>query len=121
MLRDMGYFSLSESIAIEPRDAWWLTLLPLTTGIMLVDGHCLEKYLKSFRGDIIYLDTIAGRQGKKCRFIAICAAPEVSAARRVTRCKKARDCGKNVSTKVLIRNGWHLMLTNLGRELGDVN
>ena len=91
MLRDMGYFSLSESIAIEPRDAWWLTLLPLTTGIMLVDGHCLEKYLKSFRGDIIYLDTIAGRQGK------------------------------NVSTKVLIRNGWHLMLTNLGRELGDVN
>ena len=117
MLRDMGYFSLSEFTVIEPRGAWWLTLLPLTTGIMLVDGHCLEKYLKSFLGGIIDLDSIAGRLGKKCRFIVIRAAPEVSAAWRVTPRKKARDCGKNASTKGLIRDSWHLMLTNLG----DVN
>ena len=39
VLRDMGYFSLSEFTAIELRGAWWLTRLPLTTGVMLADGR----------------------------------------------------------------------------------
>jgi hypothetical protein len=34
VLRDMGYFSLSEFTAIELLGAWWLTRLPLTTGAM---------------------------------------------------------------------------------------
>ncbi len=50
VLRDMGYFSLSEFNAIELLEAWWLTRLPLITGVMLTDGRSLEKYLKSFRG-----------------------------------------------------------------------
>lgn len=121
VLRDMGYFSLSEFTAIEQRDAWWLTRLPLTTGVMLVDGRRLEKYLKSFRGDLIDLDAIAGESGKKCRLVAIRATAEVSAARRVARRRKARDCGKNACPKGLIRDGWHLMLTNLGKEQADVS
>jgi hypothetical protein len=45
VLRDMGYFSLSEFTAIELLGAWWLTRPPLTTGAMLVDGRSLEKHL----------------------------------------------------------------------------
>ena len=106
---------------IELREAWWLTRLPLTTGVMLEDGKSLEKLLKSFRGDIIDLDTIVGAQGKKCRLVAMRAAPEVAAARRAERRKKARECGKSPCPKGLIRDGWHLMLTNLGKEQADVS
>lgn len=120
VLRDMGYFSLSEFTEIERRKAWWLTRLPLTTGAMLADGRTLEKHLQSFRGDIIDLDVIVGEQGKKCRLVAIRAAPEVAAARRAERCKKARDCGKTPCPKGHIRDGWHLMLTNLGKDQADV-
>lgn len=42
VLRDMGYFSLGEFSAIEERGAWWLTRLPLTTGVMLENGGSLE-------------------------------------------------------------------------------
>lgn len=121
VLRDMGYFSLSEFTAIEQLDACWLTRLPLTTGVMLADGRSLEKYLKSFRGDIIDIHVIVGEQGKKCRLVAMRAAPEVSAARRAERRKKAQNCGKKTSEKGLIRDGWHLMLTNLGEEQADVS
>ena len=95
VLRDMGYFSLSEFTAIELLEAWWLTRLPLTTGVMLEDGCSLEKYLKSFHGDIFDIPAVVGAQGKKCRLVTIRAAPEVSAARRAERRKKARDCSKN--------------------------
>ncbi len=102
VLRDMGCFSLSEFTAIELLEAWWLTRLPLTNGVMLADGRSLEKYLKSFQGDIIDINAIVGEQGKKCRLVAMRAAPEVSAARRAERRKKARDCGKNPCPKGLI-------------------
>ena len=48
------------------------------------------------------------------------AAPEVSAARRAERRKKARERGKNPCPKGLLRDGWHLMLTNLNKEQADV-
>ena len=121
VLRDMGYFSLSEFTAIEELMAWWLTRLPLTTGVVLADGRTLEKLLKSFKGDIIDIDAIVGKQGKKCRLVAIRADPKVSAARRAERRKKARDCGKNPCPKGLLRDGWHLMLTHLSREQTDVS
>jgi hypothetical protein len=38
VLRDMGYFSLSEFTVIEDLGAWWLTRLPLTTGVILENG-----------------------------------------------------------------------------------
>lgn len=79
VLRDMGYFSLSEFSAIELLEAWWLTRLPLTTGVVLADGRALEKHLKSFQGDIIDMDAIVGEQGKKCRLVAMRAAPEIPA------------------------------------------
>jgi IS4 transposase len=78
------------------------------------------KLLKSFKGDNIDLDAIAGDQCKKCRLVAMRADPKVSAARRAECRKKAGDCGKNPCPKGLHRDGWHLMLTNLSREQADV-
>jgi hypothetical protein len=121
VLRDMGYFSLSEFTAIELLEAWWLTRLPLTTGVVLANGRTLEKLLKSFRGDIIDMDVVVGKQGKKCRLVAMRAAPEVAAARRAQRRKKARECGKNPCPKGLLRDGWHLMLTNLSNDQANVS
>ena len=44
------------------------------------------------------------------------ATPEVVAARRSERRSKACQSGKKPCPKGLIRDGWHLMLTNLGKE-----
>lgn len=121
VLRDMGYFCLDEFSAIEERGAWWLTRLPLTTGVMLEDAGSLEKHLKSFRGDILDLGAIVGAQGKKCRLVAMRATPEVAAARRAERREKARQCGKTPCPVGLVRDGWHLMLTNLAKDQAGVS
>jgi Transposase DDE domain len=121
VLRDMGYFSLNEFTEIEQRQAWWLTRLPLTTGVLLANGGILEKYLKSRCGNIIDLDVIVGEQGKNCRLVAMRAAPEITAARRAERRKKAQQSGKQPCPKGLLRDGWHLMLTNLSKEQADVS
>ena len=121
VLRDMGYFSLNEFTKIEQREAWWLTRLPLTTGVLLADGRTLEKYLKGCRKDIIDLDVIVGEQGKKCRLVAMRAAPEIAAARRAERRKKASESGKQPCSKGLHRDGWHLMLTNLSKDQAEVS
>ena len=65
VLRDMGYFILSEFTAIELRGAWWLTRLPLTAGVKLEDGSLLEKYLKRFQGDIILVSTSSSERRVK--------------------------------------------------------
>ena len=121
VLRDMGYFSLNEFTEIEQREAWWLTRLPLTTGVLLADGPTLEKYLKSYCKDIIDLDVIVGEQGKNCRLVAMRAAPEITVARRAERRKKARESGKQPCPKGLLRDGWHLMLTNLSKAHAEVS
>lgn len=121
VLRDMGYFSLDELTAIEACGAWWLTRLPLTTGVMLASGGTLEKHLKHSRHNTIDISVIAGAQGKSCRLVAVRAAPEVAAARRAERRAKARKSGKMPCPKGLVRDGWHLMLTNLAKEQADVS
>ena len=120
VLRDMGYFSLGEFDAIEARGAWWLTRLPLTTGVTLADGDTLEMHLSASRHDIIDLVVFAGEHGKKCRLIAVRATPEVVAARRSERRTKACQSGKKPCQKGLTRDGWHLMLTNLGKVQASV-
>ena len=70
VLRDMGYFSLGEFTAIEACGAWWLTRLPLTTGVLLENGNPLEKLLEIRRHTIHDIGVIVGEQGKKCRLIA---------------------------------------------------
>ena len=42
VLRDMGYFCLTEFTEIEQRQAWWLTDLPLAPSLLLVNRRILE-------------------------------------------------------------------------------
>jgi hypothetical protein len=111
-----GLLSHGEFTGIVPCRAWWRTRLPLTTGVLLVNGDPLDKLLERRRHSIHDRGVIVGEQGKKCRTIAPRAAPEVAAARRVERHKKARE-GRNKACPIgLVRDGWHLMLTNLEKE-----
>jgi hypothetical protein len=116
VLRDMGYFSLNEFGEIEVRGAWWLTRLPLNVGVLLENGKALETRLNSRRQDILDLEVRVGEVGKKCRLVAVRADPQVARGRRAARRKKAASAGKKPCRKGLIRDGWHLMLTNLDKE-----
>jgi hypothetical protein len=49
VLRDMGYFSLSEFDEIESQNAFWLTRLPLTTDVTFENGKTLESRLIPFQ------------------------------------------------------------------------
>src|SRR5690606_16183532 len=56
----------------------------------------------------------------KCGLVAMRAAPAVPGASRAERRKKAHECGKKPCPKGLVRDGWHLMLTNLTRGQAGV-
>ena len=82
-------------------------------------GGTIEDALKRSKHDTIDLPAHAGKQGKACRFVALRASPEVVAARRKERRDKAKKSGKAPCAKGLVRDGWHLMLTNLPTGLAD--
>src|SRR5690606_442771 len=55
---------------------------------------------------------------KRCRLVAVRAASGVANERRRKRKCEAKKTGKAVCRKGLVRDGWHLMVTNLcGEEL----
>lgn len=120
ILRDMGYFALDEFTAIEGMGAKWLTRLPLTTGVLLEDESALEKKLRKSKDNTLDLHVFAGKQKKKCRLVAVRAAPEIAEKKRRERRQKAKRNGKQVCLKGLARDGWHLMLTNLTKEQAAV-
>ena len=113
VLRDMGYFSLSEFNEIESQQAFWLTRLPLTTGVVLENTKALETRLRSRKKDILYLIVQVGDVKKSCRLIAVRADDRIARNRRAQRRKRAKEKGTKPCPKGLIRDGWHLMLTNL--------
>lgn len=113
VLRDMGYFSLAEFVEIERRGAYWLTRLPLTLGIRCESGETLEKLFQSHCGNIIDLPVKAGEAAMGCRLVAIRASGVIARKRRKQRRKEAMAKGVEPDAAGLIRDGWHLMLTNL--------
>jgi hypothetical protein len=121
VVRDMGYFFLSEFSYIESVNANWLTRLPLNTGVVLESGTGLEKYLKSTSCNVIDILVIVGKAGKKCRLVAVQADSKVANTRRRNRRREAKKNGKTPCAKGLIRDGWHLMLTDLDVDQFSVN
>lgn len=113
VLRDMGYFSLAEFVEIERRRAWWLTRVPLTLGLRCDCGKTLERLLQGRCGNIIDVTAEAGEAGHECRLVAIRASGVVARKRRKQRRREARAKGVEPDAAGLIRDGWHLMLTNL--------
>jgi len=113
VLRDMGYFSLAEFVEIERRGAYWLTRVPLTLGLQSESGEALERLLQRHCGNVIDLAVNAGEAGKSCRLVAVRASGAVARKRRKQRRKDAKAKGVESDAKGLIRDGWHLMITNL--------
>ena len=113
VLRDMGYFSLEQFTEIESLGAKWLSRLPLFITVMLEDGKPLEKRLQKSKQNVLELTVRLGRQGKKCRLIAVRASQETAEKRSRERKAKAKKNGKTPSSKGPIRDRWHLMVTNL--------
>lgn len=113
IVRDMGYFILSEFDYIEQNQAFWLSRLPLTTSVTLLNGKQLEKLLKSSKADVVDLEVKVGNEGKRCRLVAVRASQKLAKQRRGQRRKQAKELGKNPNKDALVRDGWHIMLTNL--------
>ena len=116
VLRDMGYFDLSEFAYLEGIGACWFTRVPLTVNLVTSAGESLEKLLESASGNEIDREVLVGQVGHRCRLVAVRADQQTTEKRRRERRKKARESGKTASRAALIRDGWHLMLTNLPAE-----
>ncbi len=116
LLRDMGYFDLSEFAYLEGIGAFWFTRLPLTVNLVSTDGMPLEKILGNARGNQIDTEVFAGEVRHKCRLVAVRADKRTAEKRRRERHEKARRLGKTASSAALVRDGWHLMLSNIPAE-----
>jgi hypothetical protein len=117
VLRDMGYFGVDNFQTIETLNAFWLSRLPLTVDVVTHHGVALEKVLESHRGNTIDIAVELTAKAQPARLIAIRASPQESEKRRREHRAEARKKGRTVPKKTLIRNGWHLMVTNAPESL----
>lgn len=117
VLRDMGFFVLSEFSYIEEQGAYWQSRVPLNVDLTLEDEISLEKHLRCAKGKIVDVNVLAGKaEQKHCRLVAVRAHSKIARERRKQRRQQAKTKGKAPSQKGLVRDGWHLMLTNLTEQ-----
>ncbi|MEY3896803.1 MAG: hypothetical protein RLZZ214_2323 [Verrucomicrobiota bacterium] len=116
VVRDMGYFVLENFRIIESLDAYWLSRLPLTADVTTEQGVPLEKRLATHRGDQLDLTVKLTAERHSVRLVAIRASKQETAKRRREHRTKAKEKGKTVPCKTLVRDGWHIMVTNIPKE-----
>jgi len=116
-LRDMGYFSRDEFARIEARNAWWLSRVPINVCIHGPGHRKLENILRNTKGNRVELKVSLGESGHQARLIAERAAPEVASRRRRERREKARQLGKEPNKDMLTRDGWYILVTNVGEDV----
>ena len=51
----------------------------------------------------------------------MCATPEVARERRRQRREQAHQLGKQPNKDILTRDGWHIVITNVGEELMETS
>lgn len=117
VLRDMGYFSVKEFDRIAQRGAYWLSRVPVSVKICDAKGRKLETILRRSKASKIELDVLVTDGGHRARLLAVRAAPAVAKERRRKRKEKARELGKQPSQDMLLRDGWYLLITNIGGDL----
>ena len=120
VLRDMGYFSVKEFMRIAEKGAYWQSRLPANVGVFMEDGQSLEDHLKSYKAN--KLDTtvnLLSKKGEIVRLVAIRAEPHIAEKKRRERKAASRKKGKTPTAKALLRDGWHLMVTNVSEEQLD--
>jgi len=113
LIRDMGYFSLGEFALIAARGAFWLSRLPLNVTATDAAGTPLEKFLRKAKGEVVEFEARVGREGYEARLVAVRADPKTAAKRRRERRAEAAKHGKTPDKTALLRDGWHLMITNI--------
>ena len=117
VLRDMGYFSSAEFSRIESLDAFWLSRLPVSVKAHDLEGRKLETILRTARAKEIDCDMSIGDARHAARLVAVRTTPEVASERRRQRREQARQLGKQPDQDMLTRDGWHIIITNVGTEL----
>jgi IS4 transposase len=55
-------------------------------------------------------------EGHRVRLVAIRASRQETTKRRHEHRAKAREKGRTVPRKTLVRDGWHIMVTNIPKE-----
>ena len=104
VMRDMGYFDLSEFSYLEGIGAYWFTRVPLTVNLVSSSGETLEACLENASGNEMDCEVVAGKVGHRCRLVAVRADKQTTEKRRRERRAKARELGKNASRAALIRD-----------------
>ena len=117
ILRDMGYFSTGEFRRIESLDAFWLSRLPVSVKAHDLEGRKLETILRMTKAKEIDCDMSIGEARHPARLIAVRATPEVARERRRLRREQARQLGKQPNQDMLTRDGWRIIITNVGEQL----
>lgn len=114
VLRDMGYFSVPEFQRIEAKKAFWQSRLPANINTFMESGETLDDFLKSCSTDKVDVTVrLLDKNGQSVRLIAIRAAANIAEKKRRERRAKAQEKGKTPTSKALLRDGWHLMVTNV--------
>jgi hypothetical protein len=88
----------------------------LTLGVFTEAGERIESVLRRNRGGILDVRVKAGAEGKAYRLVAVRATGKVARQRRQMRREEAAAKGVEPDPVGLLRDGWHLMLTNLPTE-----
>ena len=117
VLRDMGYFSFPEFERIESLRAYWLSRLPANVKLWDASGVKLETILRKTKANRIEFDALVGEARRPARFIAVRATAPVAEKKRRERRAQARKLGKAPNQDMLVRDGWHLIITNIGADL----
>jgi len=128
ILRDMGYFSVEVFRAIEEFGADWLSRLPLSADVIVHQKTAqgkeikrdLEKILQQSKADRLDLTASLTSKGHRVRLVAVRVSEQEAQKRRRERNTKAREKGKTISQKSRIRDGWHLMVTSIEKEVQSV-
>jgi len=113
LLRDMGYFGVDNFFAIAVLNAFWLSRLPLNVDVVTAAGVPLEKVLSAHRGNTLDLDVKLTAKGHAARLVAVRASQQETEKRRRERKAEAKRKGRQADKKALLRDGWHLMVTNV--------
>jgi len=117
VLRDMGYFSVKEFDQIAQRGAYWLSRVPVSVNIWNTERRKLETILRRAKVKQVEFDAVVTEAGHPARLLAVRAEPEVAKERRRLRRKQAQELGKKPNKDMLLRDGWHILITNIGEDL----
>lgn len=123
ILRDMGYTAIAQFARIEEVDAFWLSRLPVHIKVTVMQENSessLEDILKNAGPHKRRIDARIklGKAGHSCRLVALRAKKSVVKERRRDRIENGSEATSKVG---LIRDGWHILITNIDRDICDVN